>query len=142
MNVTGNVFICNNYCRQVMFGAAISSARFADELLASIDFASARLIVVYDVHDCAVPVEILRRMHSHAKLLLITSSIDLINALKSDCDDERLNVYHPSAVEEALRDHDHPDYIISAIPFSMMPPAITTKSTQVLNSILIISEVT
>lgn len=124
-----------------MLGAAFPSSQFVvDKVLAPIDFENARLIVEYGAGVGNISIEILRRMRKDAKLLVFEINEDLIEFLKTEYHDERLIASGRSAadVEEVLREHNlgRPDYIISSIPFSTMPPKIANQIAEATKTIL------
>ena len=124
-----------------MLGSAFPSSQFTTEkLLAPIDFENAKVIVEYGAGVGNISIEILRRMRKDAKLLVFEINEDLIAFLKNEYNDERLIASGRSAadVKEVLREHNlgRPDYIISSIPFSTMPPKIANKIAKATKSIL------
>lgn len=126
---------------QVMLGSAFPSSQFTtDKLLAPIDFEKARLIVEYGAGVGNISIEILRRMHKDAKLLVFEINEDLLHFLQNEYDDKRLIASGASAadVEGVLREYNlgQPDYVISGIPFSTMPPKIAKKIMKVTKTIL------
>lgn len=126
---------------QVMLGAAFPSSQFTiEKILAPIDFENARLIVEYGAGVGNISIEILRRMHKDAKLLVFELNEDLIEFLRNEYDDKRLIASGRSAadVKEVLREYNlgKADYIVSGIPFSTMPPQIATSIMKATKSIL------
>lgn len=124
-----------------MLGSAFPSSQFTtDKLLAPIDFEKARLFVEYGAGVGNISIEILRRMHKDAKLLVFEINDDLVNFLKNEYDDKRLIASGRSAadVEDVLREYKlgRPDYVISGIPFSTMPPKVARKIMKVTKTIL------
>lgn len=124
-----------------MLGSAFPSSQFTTEkLLAPIDFENAKVIVEYGAGVGNISIEILRRMRKDAKLLVFEINEDLIEFLKNEYHDERFIASGRSAaeVEDVLREHNmgQPDYIISGIPFSTLPPQIANKIMNVTKSIL------
>lgn len=125
----------------MMLGAAFPSSQFVvDKVLAPIDFENARLIVEYGAGIGNISIEILRRMHKDAKLLVFEINEDLIEFLQTEYHDDRLIASGRSAadVEEVLREHNlgQPDYVISSIPFSTMPPKIANQIAEATKTIL------
>lgn len=124
-----------------MLGAAFPSSQFTiEKILAPIDFENARLIVEYGAGIGNISIEILRRMHKDAKLLVFELNEDLIEFLRNEYDDKRLIASGRSAadVEEVLREHGlgKANYVVSGIPFSTMPPNVATSIMQATKSIL------
>lgn len=124
-----------------MLGSAFPSSQFTTEkLLAPIDFEKARLIVEYGAGVGNISIEILRRMHKDAKLLVFEINDNLISFLKSEYDDKRLIASGRSAsdVKQVLQQHNlgQPDYVISGIPFSTLPQGVAKKIMRATKNIL------
>lgn len=124
-----------------MTGAAFPSSQFVvEKILAPIDFDKARLIVEYGAGVGNISIEILRRMHKDAKLLVFELNEDLVTFLRNEYHDERLIASGRSAadVEEVLKEYNlgKPDYIISSIPFSTMPSKVAEKIAQATKTVL------
>lgn len=124
-----------------MLGSAFPSSQFTTEkLLAPIDFKKARLIVEYGAGVGNISIEILRKMHKDAKLLVFELNKDLISFLKNEYDDKRLIVSGRSAadVEMVMREHnlDKADYVISGVPFSTIPVSVAKQIMIATKSIL------
>ena len=112
-----------------MLGSVIPSSRFLiDKLLAPVDWEKARLFVEYGPGIGNISVEVLRRMHPDAKLVLFELNDDFADFLRTSFRDPRLIVQHRSAADigKVLAEHGlgQADYIISGIPFSTMPEAV------------------
>lgn len=112
-----------------MLGSVIPSSRFLiDKLLAPVDWEKARLFVEYGPGIGNISVEVLRRMHPEAKLVLFELNDDFADFLRTSFRDPRLIVQHRSAgdIGKVLTEHGlgQADYIISGIPFSTMPEAV------------------
>jgi phospholipid N-methyltransferase len=109
-----------------MLGSVIPSSRFlVNRTLKPIDWTQARVIVEYGPGLGTCTGEILRRMRDDARLLVFETHPDFVRHLRETYDDSRLEVIHDSAetVDGVLRDrgHDGADYVLSGIPFSLMP---------------------
>jgi phospholipid N-methyltransferase len=119
-----NVLFLTHFFRHPrMLGSVIPSSRFLiRQLLAPVDWASARVIVEYGPGVGVITREILKRMRSDATLIAIELNPDFVKHLRSTLDDARLVVFEGSAieVEEALRQAGaaRASYVISGIPFS------------------------
>jgi len=112
-----------------MLGSVVpSSKRMTEKLLAPVDWDRARLFVEYGPGIGNISVEVLRRMHPDARLVLFELNADFATFLKTRIRDPRLIVQHRSAADVGTVLADHglglADYIISGIPFSTMPPAV------------------
>lgn len=124
-----------------MLGSAFPSSQFmTDKILAPIDFENARLIVEYGAGVGNISIEILRRMHKDAKLLAFELNEDLVNFLKNEYHDERFIASGRSAADvmAVLNEYNlgKPDYIISGIPFSTIPPAIVADIMKATKTVL------
>jgi phospholipid N-methyltransferase len=119
----------NNFFRHpVMLGSIVPSSPFlVNDVLGQIDWAKARVLVEYGPGVGTITQEILKRMHAHAVLVVIELNPQFVNFLKK-IDDDRLRVVHGSAAEakQVLADMNfaHADYIISGIPYSLIPDSI------------------
>ncbi len=115
-----------------MLGSVIPSSRFLiDKLLAPVDWNKARLFVEYGPGIGNISVEVLRRMHPEAKLVLFELNDDFAHFLRSTFRDPRLIVLHRSAADVgkvlAEQGLGAADYIISGIPFSTMPEPVRNE---------------
>jgi phospholipid N-methyltransferase len=114
-----------------MLGSIIPSSRFlVDQVLESVDWGQARVIVEYGPGVGTFTGEILRRMRSDAQLVAIETNRDFVRFLQRTFPDPRLHVVHDSAAEVqpvltrlAL---PAPRYIISGIPLGSMPDPVRT----------------
>lgn len=126
------LFAKNFFKHPKMLGSIIPSSRFLiDKLLAPVDWQKARLFVEYGPGIGNISVEVLRRMHPEAKLVLFELNDDFADFLKTAFRDPRLVVFHRSAgdVQKVLEEHGlgQADYIISGIPFSTMPEEVRNE---------------
>lgn len=124
-----------------MIGAAFPCTQFVtDKILAPIDFDTARFIVEYGPGVGNMSMEVLRRMRSDAKLLVLELNEDLVEFLKTEYHDHRFIACGRSAadVEAVLREYKfgRPDYIISSIPFSNMPSSIAERIAHATKTVL------
>lgn len=109
-----------------MLGSVIPSSRFlVARTLKSIDWSRARIIVEYGPGLGTCTGEILRRMRDDARLVVFETHPDFVRHLRESYDDARLEVIHDSAetVDGVLKERGHggADYVLSGIPFSLMP---------------------
>ena len=114
-----------------MLGSIIPSSRFlVDQLLESVDWGHARVIVEYGPGVGTFTSEILRRMRSDAQLVAIETNRDFVRFLQRTFPDPRLHVVHDSAaaVQPVLTRLalPAPRYIISGIPLGSMPDPVRT----------------
>ena len=114
-----------------MLGSIIPSSRFlVDQVLESVDWGRARVIVEYGPGVGTFTGEILRRMRSDAQLVAIETNRDFVRFLQRTLPDPRLHVMQESAAEvqtvlTRLR-LPAPRYIISGIPLGSMPDPVRT----------------
>ncbi len=106
-------------------GSIIPSSRFMEKrIVKTANLADAKLAIELGPGTGGTTKALLRAMAPDAKLLVIEINPDFVELLKDTIRDPRLIVHHGSAADipEALRKHDleHPDVILSGIPFSTM----------------------
>jgi phospholipid N-methyltransferase len=114
-----------------MLGSIIPSSRFlVDQVLESVDFSRARVIVEYGPGVGTFTGEILRRMRSDAHLVAIETNRDFVRFLQRTLPDPRLHVVLDSAAEVqpvlTRLGLPAPRYIISGIPLGSMPDPVRT----------------
>ncbi len=112
-----------------MLGSLIPSSRFlTNRLLRQIDWARARVIVEYGPGIGNITTEILRRMRPDATLVVFETNADFVQFLRQTLHDRRLHVIEGSAAEVgAVLEQlglGQADYIVSGIPYSIMPASI------------------
>jgi phospholipid N-methyltransferase len=110
----------------VMLGSVIPSSRFLiDAVLEPIDWARANVIVEYGPGVGTITGEILKRMRTDAKLIVIEMNREFVSFLREAFNDTRLVVVDGSAAN--VRDilgangFENAEYIISGIPLGSMP---------------------
>lgn len=109
-----------------MLGSVIPSSRFlVRKTLAEIDWSRAGLVVEYGPGLGTFTGEILDRMGPGGRLVVFETHPGFVRHLEESMRDPRLEVIHGSAesVECTLRDRGwgSADYVLSGIPFSLMP---------------------
>lgn len=122
------LFARNFFKHPRMLGSLIPSSRFLiNGLLKQIDWNRARVIVEYGPGVGTITSEILRRLHPQGRLIVFETNAEFVRYLRRSLPDPRLHIVHGSAerVGEVLAELglEAADYIISGIPFSVMPPA-------------------
>lgn len=109
-----------------MLGSLIPSSRFlVRRTLAMIDWSRTDLIVEYGPGLGTFTREILDRIGPEGKVVAFETHPDFVARLRRDLPDPRLEVVHRSAEEVAAvlenRGWGRADYVLSGIPFSLMP---------------------
>jgi len=111
-----------------MLGSIIPSSRFlVRNLLETVDWANAQVIVEYGPGLGTVTQEILARMRPDAKLIAIELNSEFVQHLRTNISDKRLQVVEGSAESVAAvlsAQNAQASYIVSGIPFSTLPPRI------------------
>lgn len=106
-------------------GAVTRSSKYlCKKSISFIDFSEAKVIVELGAGDGVVTKHILKKMRPDAKLLAFEIMPDLVNLLRK-IDDDRLYIIEDSAefLDKYLAEMktSSADYILSAIPFVMLP---------------------
>ncbi len=109
-----------------MLGSVIPSSRvLVDKLLSRADWGRVQTVVEYGPGIGTFTAAILQRLPARAHLVAIETNRDFVDYLQAELPDRRLIVEHGSAADVGaiLRRHDlsAADYIVSGIPFSVMP---------------------
>lgn len=126
----GRLLFARNFVKYpAMLGSVIPSSQvLVDRLLSRADWNRVRTVVEYGPGVGTFTTAILRRLPAEARLLAIETNRDFVEYLQRELDDQRLLVECGSAaaVREILQRHGLPqaDYIISGIPFSVMPDGL------------------
>jgi phospholipid N-methyltransferase len=112
-----------------MLGSVIPSSRFlVRKALDQIDWSRARLVVEYGPGMGTFTEEILKRLGPDGRLLVFETHPDFVRHLEEAIQDPRLEVIHRSAeeVETVLADRGWgpADYVVSGVPFSLMPDGV------------------
>jgi phospholipid N-methyltransferase len=115
-----------------MLGSIIPSSRsLVDQVLAPIDWSRARVLVEYGPGVGTFTAEILRRMRSDARLVVIETNPDFVRHIATSLPDLRLRVELESAehVQRILRRLGLPraSYVISGIPLGSMPRDLQSR---------------
>ena len=105
-----------------------SSTHLVADMLAGVDFSSARLIVEYGPGTGVFTEQILKRLHPDARFVCIEVAEDFYSDLKARYADPRMELIHGSAAD--VRKHlarlelEGPDAVISGLPFTSLPDAL------------------
>jgi phospholipid N-methyltransferase len=109
-----------------MLGSVVPSSRFlVKDLMAQIDWDRARVVVEFGPGVGTITRELLKRMRPDAVLLVIELNGEFVDYLGDTIRDSRLRIVHGSAahVRRILAEQGlaPADYIISSIPYSLLP---------------------
>ena len=120
------LFANNFFKHPAMLGSIIPSSPFlVKDVLARVDWDKAEVIVEYGPGVGTITQEILKRMRPDAQLAVIELNPHFVSFLQNRIQDPRLRVIHGSACDAkrvlAELHLDHADYIISGIPYSLIP---------------------
>ncbi|HYU18426.1 MAG TPA: methyltransferase domain-containing protein [Chloroflexota bacterium] len=112
-------------------GSITPSSRFLTRaVVEQIDFERARRIVELGPGTGVFTRELLRRLSRDGALLALDTNRDFVALLASELPDPRLSAVHASAehVAEhvAAREWESADVIVSGIPYTLLPRAVTT----------------
>jgi phospholipid N-methyltransferase len=115
-----------------MLGSVFPSSRhLVDAVLAQVDWSRARTIVEYGPGIGTFTAEILRRMRTDARLLVVETNAEFVQFIGATLPDNRLSVEYDSAenLPAVLRRRalPRPDCIISGIPLGSMPTSLQMK---------------
>ena len=107
-----------------MLGSIFPSSRYlVRRTLRWVDWSRADLFVEFGPGVGTFTGEILSRMKPDARLVVFETNPDFVRHLESSLPDRRLEVVPDSAETlEDLVDGQPVDYVLSGIPFSLMPP--------------------
>jgi phospholipid N-methyltransferase len=109
-----------------MLGSVFPSSRFLiQRILDRIDWVAAGVVVEYGPGVGNVSQELLLRLRSDGRLILIEMNAEFVSLLRRRFSDPRVTVVHGSAadVQQILSDLrvGPADYVISGIPYSTIP---------------------
>jgi phospholipid N-methyltransferase len=113
----------------VMVGSIIPSSRvLIERMLAPVDWENTKVFVEYGPGVGTFTRPVLEKLGSDATLVTIDTNADFTRFLKQSIDDPRLIPVTGSAadVETILADRGlaGPDYVLSGLPFSTLPPGV------------------
>jgi phospholipid N-methyltransferase len=122
------LFARNFLKHPAMLGSVIPSSSFlVNDLLRQVDWDRADVVVEFGPGVGTVTREILKRMRPDAILLAVELNEDFVDYLRESIPDPRLRLIHGSAADIrrilAVQGLAGADYIVSSLPFSIMPEA-------------------
>ena len=123
------LFARNFFKYPSMLGSVVPSSPFlVKDLMAQVDWDQARVLVEFGPGVGTITREVLKRMRPDAVLLVIELNEDFVQYLGTTIRDPRLRVVHGSAahVRRILAEQGlaPADYIISSIPYSLLPETL------------------
>jgi phospholipid N-methyltransferase len=123
------LFARNFFKYPAMLGSVVPSSPFlVKHLMSQIDWDRARVLVEFGPGVGTITREVLKRMRADAVLLVIELNEEFVEYLNSTLRDPRVLVVHGSAtdVRRILAEHGlaRADYIISSIPYSLLPETL------------------
>ena len=122
------LFARNFFKNPAMLGSIVPSSPFlVKDLMAQIDWDRARVVVEFGPGVGTITRELLKRMMPDAVLLVIELNEEFVEYLGATIHDPRLRVVHGTAahVRRILAEQRlaPADYIISSLPYSLLPVA-------------------
>ncbi len=136
-----SLFFRNFFKHPGMVGWLLPSSRFlVDEVLKQIDWPAARVIVEYGPGVGAFTTRVLERMRPDATLIALELNPEFCRFLSDSVQDPRLCLLNESAseVDAILQQlgYSQADYVISGIPFKMMPHPLRDRIVRKTHSVL------
>ncbi len=122
------LFARNFFKRPSMLGSIVPSSPFlVKDLMAQVDWERARVVVEFGPGVGTITREVLKRLRPDGVLLVIELNEEFVEYLQGSIRDPRLRIVHGSAahVRRILAEHGlaPADYIISSLPYSLLPEA-------------------
>ena len=123
------LFARNFFKYPSMLGSVVPSSPFlVKHLMSQINWDRARVLVEFGPGVGTITREVLKRMRSDAVMLVIELNEEFVQYLNTTLRDPRVRVVHGSAsdVRRILAEHGlvRADYIISSIPYSLLPETL------------------
>lgn len=123
------LFLKNFLTNPARVGSLLPSGpQLVADMLASIDFTTARLVIEYGPGTGVFTGEILKRLRPDARFVCIEVADDFYTDLKARYADPRMELIHGSAAD--VRKHlerlhlERPDAVISGLPFTSLPDSL------------------
>ena len=123
------LFARNFFKYPAMLGSVVPRSPFlVKQLMSQINWDRARVLVEFGPGVGTITREVLKRMRADAVLLVIELNEEFVEYLNSTLGDPRVRVVHGSAsdVRPLLAEYGlaRADYIISSIPYSLLPETL------------------
>lgn len=124
-----------NFLRDPNIASIAPTSGFGiDRLTSHMNFGDAKAIVEYGPATGVITEELLRRMPQDGQLLAIDTNESFLKILAERLPDRRLSIAHDSAenVDRLLagKGLKGANYVISGIPFTMLPPDVAERIVQ------------
>ena len=112
-----------------MLGSVVPSSRFlVKNIMSQVDWDRARVVVEFGPGVGTITREVLKHMRPDAVLVVIELNEEFVEYLRTTIRDPRLRIVHGSAahVRRILAEYGlaPADYIISSLPYSLLPEAL------------------
>lgn len=105
-----------------------------DKVCRPIDFQGTKLIVEYGPATGVFTKHFLEHLRPDAKVIAIDTNANFLRILRKNISDPRLVIVNDTAEKVleilAAAGEKHADYIVSGIPFSMLPPDVADRIVQ------------
>ncbi len=102
-----------------------------ERLCRKMDFPNTSVVVEYGPATGVITEHVLKFLPSAAKLIAIDTNQKFLDILRAKTNDPRLTIVHDTAehVEKILHSAgaEQADYVISGIPFTMLPPEVAER---------------
>lgn len=123
------LFTRNLFRHPTMLGAVVPCSPFLiNDMLASVDWKRAKVVVEYGPGIGNITEQILKRLSPDATLIVIELNQEFADYLRQRVRDPRVHLVQTSAshIREVLAGLGlpHADYIISSLPFGAMPESV------------------
>lgn len=100
---------------------SFSSSFLVDKMIKCIDFRKAKIIVELGAGNGCITKKLLNNMRKDAVLISLEINEEFCTHLAKTIDDDRLQIVCGDAIETLKNLGFEPDYIVSSIPFKVLP---------------------